>query len=97
MNYKDVIDRGFKRKDMDDHIYFDEKGYNWFLVEKTMLKTRKEKIYLEWDCDTHEVFQVRMNRKNGNILGKLLVRNLESLDAVLKFWGKEVGLNQQKH
>lgn len=94
MTYKEVIDRGFKRKEGDDSVFRDEKGYDWFWAEKTMLKTRKIKIYLYWDCDTHEVHQIRMNRADGKILGRLKVRDVESLDKVLAFWGKQTDINQ---
>jgi hypothetical protein len=86
INYKDVIDRGFKRIPESDKIFFNENGYDWFIVEKKLTKG----FSLDWDCKTHFITLIRAN-KESEIKGRIfLTGDLEELDRVIKFFTGDV-------
>ena len=40
---------GFDREEHSDSIFFNQNGYDWFTVTKTLAKN----LYIDWDCETH--------------------------------------------
>lgn len=84
IDYKDVIELGFKRHEtVIDNNFFNEYGFNWFLV---ILKINNQ-IYFDWDCNTRHVKMVRVD-KDQTIKGTIQVQNLAHLVELLCFWGK---------
>ena len=71
IKYKDVIDLGFKRTDAVDKVWFDTYGYEYFYLEKTLLKCKKGiKIVAIWEPEDEDVRIVKTDR-DGNILSSL--------------------------
>ena len=83
INYQDVIDLGFKRKNMNDHIFEQQNGYGWFLVRMKLYKG----IVAEWSCETRTVEIVRY--KKINVQQRLQVSNLENLKNYIGFFTKK--------
>lgn len=79
--YKDVINKGFVRQDQNDSVFFDQNGYNWFLVT---LQLRKN-IYLDWECTTHEVELIRID-KDATIKGRIQIKSEEHLVELIDFF-----------
>ena len=80
INYKDVMDLGFEREPFGpDSVYFNEYGYQPFLVTKKLHKN----FIAEWDCADHTVEIVKY--KKYNVLARLRVDSLEDLKVILNF------------
>jgi hypothetical protein len=83
VDYDEVISRGFKRKDQSDKIFYNQNGYEWFIVTKKLTKT----IYIDWDCETHYLTLLRTDKEQGAILGRIfLTGDLEELDRIIRFF-----------
>ena len=80
IKYKEVIDLGFKRSELEDDVFVGQYGYGWFLMTKKLSKT----LYLDWDCVNRTVTLIR-NKKN-NILSRLPIVNLEHLKIINTFF-----------
>ena len=81
ITYKQCVDLGFKRTNENDSQWFNQYGYDWFLVEKYINKH----LYFSWDCETRFVDLIRHN-KECDILGKIPVRNLQHLKELIHFF-----------
>ena len=81
IDYKIVIDLGFEREDQTDSIFYDQYGFNWFIVTKKLTK----RTYLDWDCNTRIVTLKRID-KNHNIVGSLDIESLEELKNIIDFF-----------
>ena len=77
-NYKDLLDLGFKRKEMSDEIFFNRYGFNWFLFRYKLDK----RIWLEWDCNSREVRMVCYSKK-GVIKNKSYMRTIEEITRLI--------------
>lgn len=82
INYKDVIDLGFERKNETDDVFFNEYGFKWFIVEMILTKH----ILASWDCNSRLVELLRVD--DGKILGHMPIENLQHLKDMLAFYGK---------
>ena len=61
ITYKEVIDRGFKRKDFGgDSVWFDRYGYEWFICEKKLAKLSKGNITANWCPETKTIEVMRL-------------------------------------
>ena len=74
INYKDVVDLGFIRKEQSDSIFYD-------CLSKKLYKG----ISVWWDINSRTVRIIRCN-KRGDILGTILVLNLEELKLFIEFF-----------
>jgi len=83
INYQDVIELGFKRKNMNDHIFEQQNGYGWFLVTMKLYKG----IVAEWSCETRTVEIVRY--KKNDVQQRLQVSNLQNLKNHIEFFTKK--------
>ena len=83
INYQDVMDLGFKRKDEHDPVFVKQNGYDWFIVTKKLAKG----IYLDWDSETKFVQLIR--HKKGFIKTKYNVKNLAELKMIDSFFTHE--------
>lgn len=79
--YKDVVDLGFQRKEQNDSVFFNQYGFNYYLMNKKLDK----KITAEWDINERTVRIIRCN-KTGDILGQIDVANLEELKKYIEFF-----------
>ena len=85
VNYADVIRRGFKRKELEDGVFYNQNGYQWFIVTKKLTK----KISIDWDCETHFLTLLREG-KRGEIHGRIyLTGDFEELDRVIRFFTED--------
>jgi hypothetical protein len=82
INYKDIIALGFKRQDENDSVFYDENGYDWFIVTKRISKS----FYMNWDCETHFVELIR--EKKGDILNRIDLINLDAVKGMIDFFTK---------
>jgi len=81
IDYKTVMDLGFERENQTDSVFYDRYGFNWFIVTKKLLS---KKIKLDWDCNTHLVTMIRLDKKK-NIIGTLYVETLNELECLVKY------------
>lgn len=72
-NYKEVIDLGFHRLDVNDDVFFNRYGWAYFVVALKL-----GDITLEWDIVTHEISIYRCN----NIISKAITQ--DELGFILK-------------
>jgi len=84
IKYKDVIELGFKRKELDDDVFVSQHGYGWFIVTKKLSKT----LYLDWDCADRTVTLIR--NKKSNILSRLPIKNLDNLKDINSFFTDKI-------
>lgn len=88
INYKDVMDLGFEREDINDSIFFDQNGYNYFIVNKKLIEsTAGETIELEWDSQTKQVTIHRYDSE-ANRLSKMDILSLKQLKEIVEFYYK---------
>jgi hypothetical protein len=79
--YKDVLELGFQRKEQNDSVFFNQYGFNYYLMNKKLDK----KITAEWDINKRTVRIIRCN-KHGDVLGQINVNNLNELKMYIKFF-----------
>lgn len=84
INYKSLIDLGFKREDYHDNVEFNETGHHPFHLSLKMSKG----ILENWELDSGNVEILRID-KDHNILGKVVMDDLSELRSWVKFFGKE--------
>jgi hypothetical protein len=61
IHYKETIDRGFERNDLaGDSVWFNEFGYEWFITEKQLIKSKKGEIVANWMPDTKTIEVIRL-------------------------------------
>lgn len=83
IRYKDVIDLGFKRQDEHDSVFFDDNGYDWFIVTKKVFK----RMYLDWDCEEHTVTLYHED-KDHNVEPIETMCTIEEVRKILRIFGK---------
>ena len=84
ITYKEVIDRGFKRKDFGgDEVWFDRYGYEWFIAEKKLAKLGKGNITANWCPETKTIEVMRLI--DGMIMERQSFTNLAAFDKFDKF------------
>jgi hypothetical protein len=78
--YKEVINLGFKRIGENDSVFFDQNGYEWFRVEMKL----KKNLYLDWDCESHEVHLVKWKSKDGSIKNKIQLKTIREIKNIIQ-------------
>lgn len=81
IEYKTVIELGFKREEMEDDVFTDTYGFNWFLVTYKVTKS----ITIHWDCNDRTIKVLRCN-KEGAVLGEINLKTLEELKSFINFY-----------
>ena len=81
IEYKDVLSLGFERTDLQDSVFFDKYGFNYYLMTLKLYKG----ISAEWDINERTVRIIRCN-KDGDILGQLYVKDLAELEIYIDFF-----------
>lgn len=80
IDYADVIELGFKVKYLEDKVFFNQRGYNYFSVTKKLTKW----IYLDWDLEDRLVHIYR--HKKGFHENKKPIYNLRHLKEIINFF-----------
>lgn len=83
INYKDVIDLGFLRQQETDHVFFNQYGFDWFIVDMKLQKG----LRASWDCNSRLVELIRYDEEKS-IKGRMPVIDLQDLKDKLAFYGK---------
>lgn len=86
IDYKKVIDLGFRREDQSDSIFYDEYGFNWFIVTLRLFTAKnKDFVELDWDCNTREVEMIRYD-KECTILSRMKIETYDELVRIVNFF-----------
>lgn len=94
INYKSVIDLGFTRHEGNDTVFFNEYGFKYFFVTKTLLSCIGERngqpericIDAEWDATTRTVRIIKYYDSDGQITGEQEINNLKELQKTIEFY-----------
>ena len=96
IKYADVMSLGFERTDSEDPVFFKQYGYQYFILEKILRKSffedkkgkaNKEVIYVDWCCINRTCEVIRVEDNEGSILGRMPIKNLKHLKAIIKLLG----------
>ena len=87
INYADLIERGFNRIECHDTVFYDEMGYDYFVVQKVIYKNHSKQVMLEWDTVNHHVNMIITDNDGGNIKGRIDDLTLEDIDNYITFFG----------
>ena len=83
INYKPIIDLGFKETYIEDKIYFNQHGYEYTIIQKKLTKS----IYLDWSKENKLCKLVRVDsHKNGIIKAELPVKDIKHLKEIINFF-----------
>lgn len=83
INYKDVIDLGFKVEECGDHVYFDQYGFEYCVITFDLTPT----IYLDWEKETGMCKMVRVkNTETYEIMKELPIMNINHLKEIVDFF-----------
>ena len=82
IDYQDCINLGFKHIHLGDELFIKQYGYDWFTVDKRVMK----QLYFTWNCESRLVFLVRGGKKN--VKAKMPVYNFEHLNQLINFFDK---------
>lgn len=86
INFKVLKELGFNVEYCDDSVFFDQYGYQWFIVEKSYLKGR---ISIDWDSTTRTC-ELRRVTKKGDITMRIPIKDQDELEMWDDFFsGKE--------
>jgi len=83
INYADLINLGFNRVDLQDSIYFNQHGYESFIVQ---LETEIGVTFV-WKPDERTCEAQRIDEE-GNITRRMPVKDLDHLKILIKFFTK---------
>jgi len=81
INYQTIIDLGFEREDINDSNFYDQYGFQYFVVTKKLDK----RLHLDWDCNTGTVTMIRLNKEHF-IIGKMQMETLEDVKHIIEFF-----------
>ena len=83
INYKDVIDLGFRVEECTDQVYFDQYGFEYCIIELQLTPT----IYIDWEKEIGMCKMVRVdNADDCNIVKDLPIMNLNHLKELIDFF-----------
>lgn len=81
--YKEIIRLGFDIETDTDKVYFDEYGFDYYIINKHLTK----KIYLDWAKETRLCEMIRLdNTRDNNIMARMPIKNLEHLEEIIDFF-----------
>jgi len=73
IDYKDLLNDGFKREDCNDSVFFDQYGFKYFLFTKYLT----ENIYFDWDINTQKLNLVKTNYEYNIVFKKVVESKAE--------------------
>ena len=77
-NYKYIMNSGFKRLESEDSIFFDQYGYNYFIVNKEI----NDHVSLEWDVHTQQV-ELTLVDDHHEILRRTKIQTLDEFNLLM--------------
>lgn len=78
MRYKDLVDLGMERFEMNDSVFFEEYGYKSFLLKKEL-----GDFYFEWNPENNDF--VKLYKAEGqNLKGCIKVYELEVVKMLIE-------------
>jgi hypothetical protein len=83
--YREVINMGFEIIYCKDRVYFDQYGYDYYIITKELNRA----IYLEWAKETQKMNIVRID-KDSNIKAKEPIVSHEQLEFILRFFTDKI-------
>tara|TARA_R110002124_G_scaffold283449_1_gene459464 strand:- start:2079 stop:2354 length:276 start_codon:yes stop_codon:yes gene_type:complete len=85
INYRDIIDLGFKEEEVSDNVYFREHGFAYSIITKNITK----RIYLDWEKETKLCKIVRIDSpKTCNIMAEIPIMNIKQIKNIISFFNK---------
>ena len=85
IKYDEVEKLGFKRTEEHDPVFFKQYGYEYFFMEKKLLKCKKGvHICSIWNPETQDIDLMKCNRE-GTILQKINFTNINEYLIFHKF------------
>lgn len=82
IHYSDVEALGFERMDYHDMVVYRKTGHHPFHMTKNL----PGRLVIYWMSEDRNCELLRLDKKQ-NILGKVIIKDLELLCAVLHFYG----------
>ena len=76
-DYKDLLNNGFKREDCNDSVFFDQYGFQYFILSKELTKN----ISFDWDINTQQLCIVKTNYES-TIVFKKVVESIEEYKLI---------------
>lgn len=86
MNYKDVINLGFKEEIVSDNVYYNIHGFNYCIISLNLDRTGALTLYWRKEDKQFEFFRCT---KKGNILHKKELKDKEALFLIDLFIDKK--------
>lgn len=78
MRYKDLVDLGMERFEMDDSVFFEEHGYKSFLLKKEL-----GDFYFEWNPENNDF--VKLYKTGGyKLKGFIKIYELEVVEMLIE-------------
>lgn len=81
IKYSDVMELGFVEQFEHDPVFFNEYGFQYTIITYDLT----DYIFLDWEKHTGVCRLYRVN-EDGDIKGKILIDDLESLKEVIDFF-----------
>lgn len=78
INYKAALNRGFQRIDSTDEVWFDDNGFDYFIMEKHISPS----AVLYWDVKDHSV-ELCFTDKDGVVKDRRLVSTFPELESLV--------------
>lgn len=80
--YKDLIENGFKRTNCNDNVFFEEYGFEYFLLQKKL----NSYSFFDWDINTQNLFFIKHDKFHNITFKKLIINEneYEFIEEVLK-------------
>lgn len=83
IRYDDIMELGFTEEIQKDKIWEGQYGFPYAIIYKDLTK----KIQLDWCQATRKCRLIRINNaREGSIVAKYPVKNLEELKTIVKFF-----------
>jgi hypothetical protein len=71
--YNQLIKRGFKRTNCNDSVFFEEYGFEYFLLQKKL----NSYCYFDWDINTNKVFIIKHDKSHNITFKKEVISEFE--------------------
>lgn len=79
ITYKSLIERGFFRIKINDEVFFDQRGYHYFIVTKEF---KLSNIEFQFD-ESQLIVKMYLIKDDGHILDTKIISDLNTLDSIL--------------
>ena len=91
MKYKELIDLGFERIEMNCTVFFTENGYYDFYLQYKLNK----KLIVEWNLENKDF--VKLVRYDGvDVQNYIKIKDIKTVKALIEFFTVITGNNEPK-